>query len=607
MDLPVIIMEIAVGIGLLIMVHEFGHFLACKWVGVRVDKFALGMGPKLLWFRRGETEYSIRIIPFGGFVAMAGEDPRMLTETPAPPERQFLTQPPGKKALILFSGVFMNFLLGILLFTVALGLGVYFTQPLIGLVEPQSPAEKAGLLPDDQIIAVNGQRDVDWEDVRVEILMSDIEDNITLTVVRKGQELTFRMKPKKDERMGLPMIGVAPATGRTITEIEKDGPAERAGLRVGDVIDTVDGTRFLNWYDAVIYMSVHTEKPVAVRVSRAGKTIDANLLPQPGKKGFIGIIPATFPVVKTVYPGSPAELGGIQPGDQILAVDDRPTPNVTDVTTLTAPNAGKPLVYTIRRAKSSLRLTLTPEVMPGRASATVGMVLNLKSDFVVGSVEPGSPAGAAAIRAGDVLTAINGKSPEGMPWEALQAVLNKAAASDRKVSLAWRSGESKWPTKTLEVRVVKDDLYPDVGLAVSPEIQWLRKYPPHTACVVGLRKSWRMVEQVYIFLRGLVTRRIPLKLAAGPVGIAQFSYLAASQGPVKFIYWLAILGVNIAVVNLLPMPPFDGGLLLLTGIEKLRGRALSEKWLMRFQLAGWVLVLALLTMITYNDIMRLIS
>ncbi|HUW56999.1 MAG TPA: RIP metalloprotease RseP [Planctomycetota bacterium] len=596
------VVEIFVGIGLLIAVHELGHFLAAKWAGVRVEKFAIGMGPKLLWFVRGGTEYSLRVIPFGGFCAMSGEAPG--APTTDEPLREFRNQPPGKKAVILLAGVSMNFVLAIVLFSIALGVGLDFTRPLVGLVHPGSPAEKAGLLPGDQITAINGQQDVDWEDVLMAIVMGDLEDNVSLTVARQERKIDFTVRPRKSTVTGLPEIGIEPATGRTVTRLERKGPADEAGLREGDVIDAVDGLQFLRWEYALCHMSSRMGRPVTLDVMRAGKPVSVSLVPRPGRKGAIGVTPARFPVVAGVAEDSPAARADVRTGDEVLAIDGTPTPTFDDLIALTAPATGRPLVYRIRRGEETFDVTLTPERAPGRQIGQVGIRRETKTDFTVGAVEPGSPAEAAGLKPGDVLTHVDDASLEKQNWSVFQNLLDAAAESGGKVTLGWRRGEVGVEKKAVTVKTVEDPLRADVGITVNPAIQWERKYSPWRAPVVGLKKSWQVVQQVYLFLRGMLTRRISPKHAAGPVGIIKLSYRIASRGIIQLVYWMAILGVNLAVVNLLPMTPLDGGLLVLTGVEKLRGRRISEKWFLRLQLAGWCVVLVLFTLITINDILR---
>ena len=598
------VIEIFIGIGLLITVHELGHFLAAKWAGVRVDKFAIGWGPRLLFWRRGETEYSLRVIPFGGFCAMAGEAPGVPATDE--PEREFRNQPPGKKAVILFAGGLMNFILGVVLFSIALGVGVNFTRPLIGLVHPQSPAETAGLLAGDEIIAVNGKENVDWEDVLMTIAMGGLEDNVSLRVLREGKELTFAMRPRKSKVRELPELGIEPASGRTITEIDEKGPAADAGFKQGDVIDTIDGVAYLRWEDALYHMASCMGKPVSIELVREGKRVPASPVPRPAKKGSVGIVPKDFPRVAGVVKGSPAEGAGMKTDDEILKVDGKETPFVADIIACTAPNAGKEVVYTVRRGGAEVTVKATPVVREGQQTGSVGIHITGGDQFIVGTVQKGSAAETAGIRPGDTLTTVGGYDlkEKQLTWDSVRLLLDEAAKGDGKLTLGWKHADGGFEKKTLAVRSVEDPLRADIGLTLNPALQWERKYAPWRAPVVGVKKSWLWVQRVYLFLRGMLTRRISPKHAAGPVGIIKMSYRIASQGIPKLIYWLAILGVNLAVVNLLPMVPLDGGLLVLTLIEKLRGKAMSEKWLIRLQLAGWCVVLVLVTLITINDIRR---
>ncbi len=599
------IVEIIVGIGILIMIHEMGHFAAAKWSGVRVDKFALGMGPKIFAVVRGETEYSVRWIPLGGFVLMAGEEPGVATE--AASERQFRKQKPWKRVIILFAGSFMNFVLAIVFFAIAFGFGVNFTLAKVGWVEPGGPADKAGVRPGDEIVAANGDRDVDWEDVRIMIAMASRGDNVSLRVKRGSETLDLSVRPQAPAKGELPMVGMEVAAGRRIEEIRKGSAAEAAGLKVGDVVDTVDGREFLYWPDFLLYCSTRIGKPVAFVVTRDGERKTLDVTPRPAKRGVIGLVPATFPTVAKVIPGGAAAAAGVRPGDQVLAIDNVPTPCRSDIVSRCGTNAGKGLDFRILREGREIHLVMTPRQLGLTGPAMVGMAFSPGGDFTIGEVRPGSPAAKAGFNAGDVLTRIGKDMPDNATWGTLQAALDTVVEKgDNAVVLSRRSGAEGPEFKAVKVAVesVDDPLDADVGISVTNGQQHLRKFGPWKAPFVGFKKSWQVVKQIYLSLKGVFTGDISAKHFAGPVGIARMSYSVASDSITKFIFWLAFLSANFAVFNMLPLTPFDGGLIVVTGVEKLRGKPLSDRALMVLMTAGWALVIVFFVFVTANDIMR---
>ena len=142
---------------LLVLVHEFGHFITAKWAGIRVDEFAIGFPPRLFSFTRGETTYSLNALPIGGYVRMPGENGEMTNEQGAYDPRAFASKPASKRLVVLLAGVTMNFLLAIIFFTAAEAVGQVQLRPVIASVEAGSPAAAAGLVKGDTFISVDGQ------------------------------------------------------------------------------------------------------------------------------------------------------------------------------------------------------------------------------------------------------------------------------------------------------------------------------------------------------------------------------------------------------------------------------------------------------------------
>lgn len=209
---------------LLIIPHELGHFWTAKRSGMQVDKFSLGLGPKLVGFKKGETEYSISLFPFGGFVKIRGMESGE-RDTP----RGFHKQPLRNRILVLSAGSIANYLVAILLFSIVFMIGTYtyeLTEAVIGEVGEDSPAESASLLPGDKILRVNGEKIEGWEGMALAIRKSE-EEFLSLEVQRKDKILTLQVKPVFDPELGRKIIGVTPPTVFTrynpITALLKGG------------------------------------------------------------------------------------------------------------------------------------------------------------------------------------------------------------------------------------------------------------------------------------------------------------------------------------------------------------------------------------------------
>lgn len=181
-------------LGILVFVHELGHFLLAKKLGVGVLTFSLGFGPKILWKRIGETQYQIAAVPLGGFVKLLGENPEEEVREELR-SRSFSNQPVWKRALIIAAGPFFNFFLAIVLFSTINLFGIPYSPPKVGEVNPGLPAEAAGLKKGDLILSIDGEDLKKWEDLSLKIRKSQGKE-LTLKVKRNGETLEMKVTPK---------------------------------------------------------------------------------------------------------------------------------------------------------------------------------------------------------------------------------------------------------------------------------------------------------------------------------------------------------------------------------------------------------------------------
>ena len=260
-------------LGFMILIHEFGHFAVAKWLGVRVEQFAIGFGKRLVGFRRGETDYRINAIPLGGYVKMSGENP--MDERSDDP-REFMNHSRWHRFLIAIAGPTMNILLAIVLLTTVYMVhyeypAVYDEPTVIGWVFQDSAAAKAGFQIGDRITRIEGVQNPTWEQVDLKEALSPGQP-LDVVVDRNGQSIEKTVVP---EASGVDQIGFAGWAAKerivTITDLVSGMPAEKAGLKEGDEILMVDGKPLPALAAMVESLKVTKDKPIEITVLRSGQ------------------------------------------------------------------------------------------------------------------------------------------------------------------------------------------------------------------------------------------------------------------------------------------------------------------------------------------------
>ena len=275
------VLAVAVVLGFMILIHEFGHYAVAKLLGVRVEVFSIGFGKRLLGFRRGDTDYRISAIPLGGYVKMSGENP-MDERTGDPGE--FLSHPRWHRFLIAIAGPSMNILLAVGLLTFVYM--VHYEYPavldepaVIGWVLPDTPAAKAGIQIGDRIARLDGIENPTWKQVDPKEALSPNQP-LDVTIERGGKSLEKTIVP---EAYGVNQMGYAGWVPKepsvTVTEIESNMPAQKAGMKIGDQILTVDGQP-IPALEAMIETLKRTQnKPIEITVLRDGQQKTFTLRP----------------------------------------------------------------------------------------------------------------------------------------------------------------------------------------------------------------------------------------------------------------------------------------------------------------------------------------
>ena len=320
------VVSAVVALGALIFIHELGHFLVAKAMGVGVERFSLGFGPRIISFRGGETEYCVSIVPLGGYVKMTGEEAHgedaihPTTEGPPPdPAKSFATKPLWARALIVFAGPGMNFVLAAVVFAVMFtAIGVPVLEPTIGRVTPESSAAQAGLHPRDQVVAIDGKPVEHWGDIEEAVTRAGGR-SLALTIARDGVRQDVTVTPRKvpvrtpfNEPAEAWSIGVRPYLPPVVGEVRPGMPAAEAGLQPKDRILALNGQPIETWDELAEGISVRADETITLRIERAGAQMSVSVTPKvevdrdalgnETKVGRIGIATATSESFKRYSP-----------------------------------------------------------------------------------------------------------------------------------------------------------------------------------------------------------------------------------------------------------------------------------------------------------------
>jgi len=283
-------------LGVLVFIHELGHFLAAKACGIRVLAFSLGFGRPLLKKTVKGTEYRLSAIPFGGYVKMAGENPED-EHSNAPDE--FQSKPVWQRMIVAIAGPLFNYVSAFVMLLIMFVVGVerppYMERPVVGAVTTASIAEKNGIMPGDSIVAINGKAVTDWESVQQAFALQ--EPTYTLDVVREKSATTLTMVMGKAEKRGAipkdPMGGLLPALPAVVAEVLPSSAASDAGLMSGDAVVSINGKAVHSWFDLVAMVEKYRgETPLAFVVRRGTSELAIPLLPrydEATKRSLIGV------------------------------------------------------------------------------------------------------------------------------------------------------------------------------------------------------------------------------------------------------------------------------------------------------------------------------
>jgi len=285
---------------IIVVAHEFGHFATAKLLGIGVETFSVGFGPRLVGFRKRETDYRISTFPLGGYVKLMGEE-----EGSGDP-REFMSRPKWQKLLVLVMGPVMNVLVAVAVMTGVYVAGLqepaFYSQPVVvGWVEPGSPADESGIQKGDRIVLIDGKKNPTWRDLKI-IISTSAGNKIKVVLDRDGKKIETTLVPQKVGKYSLGYSGIYVPAEPIIGMILPGKPAQRAGLKPGDKIIEVDGQMVEDFYHLRDLINNSKGNELNLKVERKGKILEVRVKPEKvNNRWLLGFLPYQ-PTVRKQYP-----------------------------------------------------------------------------------------------------------------------------------------------------------------------------------------------------------------------------------------------------------------------------------------------------------------
>lgn len=536
-------------LGILIFVHELGHFLVARWCGVRVEVFSLGFGKKIFKFKKGDTTYALSLIPLGGYVKMYGEQPG--SNIPEEDKKfSFTHKNVWQRISVVLAGPLMNFFFAILIFFAIALIGEDVKSPVIGDIRAETPAFSAGLRSGDRIITINQKPVITWDDVLKSLSLKESQDlHLEMTVQREGSTetatvtMTAKAEPNPNVLSSYDYManieGLNLYSSGTTIGVLQASPLHALGLKTGDTITSINGKKVTHWRQLEPTLAtLNTQEPLTLEV-----------------------------------------LG--------LRDDDKSEKNLT--------------------------ITLAPlESIQAFNLANLGLE---SSELYLSKVIEDSPAAAAGLRPLDRLVSINNVTLQ--KWE---DVISNIKSFDGQTPVAievFRDGKvislSITPKMTTQMTAggTEEKRY-TIGISpianiATPDLMVIRAENPLQALTRGVEKTWDVTVMTVMSFVRLFQAKISPKNIGGVISIGQAASETFKIGITQFLQMMAIISVNLFILNLMPVPVLDGGHLVFYIIEVVKGAPLSMKKMELAQQVGLALLMSLMIFALFNDFTRILG